>query len=149
MSAPLYGVYIFNPSTAASPHFIESSEVNQNFQCLTEVIVNTLSGHDHDHLSSRIAAVRSGVARLVTTDGITVVSFVSPFSSSLSFSVTTALLANTSVVMQSTPTVLITPNYLTNTGFTMTLVNGTTGVPVDCSADKETDVGWMSYCYVP
>jgi len=51
--------------------------------------------------------------------------------------------------MQSTPTVLITPNYLTNTGFTMTLVNGTTGVPVDCSADKETDVGWMSYCYVP
>ena len=89
------------------------------------------------------------MARLVTTDGITVVSFVSPFSSSLSFSVTTALLTNTSVVLQSTPTVLITPNYLTNTGFTMTLVNGTTGVPVDCSADKETDVGWMSYCYVP
>lgn len=135
--------YIFQPSTAASPQLIKSAEVNLNFACLTQVVVNTAGGHFHNGIDSRLLGW-SGIARVCTADGITAINFSASIDPGFSFSTVASLIKTANL----TATNLIpttAPWTWNNAGFTMTLVYGNVpgSVAYDGSA-RQAFVSWIS-----
>lgn len=139
--------YTFTPATAASPQYIKSAEVNKNFNCMTQLVCDTVSGHIHDGYDSKLVNVKCGIARVVDASGMTNITFAVPFIEGMSFSVVASGLTMTSPATNAFPSITTQPWTWNRAGFSLSAMTSA-GAPYDGSSSQLL-VNWISYSYTP
>ena len=144
--------YSFIASTADSPKYVKASEVNMNFNCITQVLADTIAGHHHDNFDSRLVDIKSGIGRICSTDGITAITFSVPFQSGLSFCVIASALSNVTAALLTSTSITInsSPWHWNNAGFTMTaLWSNTTNRNAYNALTNNLLVQWLANPFIP
>jgi len=140
--------FVFSPSTATSPSYVKSSEINTNFNCITLVLSNTESGHKHDGYDSALIDFKCGITYTNQSNGVGEVTFDRPFTTGLSFCVLASCLSNTTLPLTDLHlTVLTTPWFWNNAGFSFTVVSGANSTYN--ASTYPAYIQWHSYAFKP